>query len=158
MIVIDSEPKNEVYYSVIDLAFDICDEFILVVERSYPPSLNNNGKLILKKLRPFFIEKKKQSEWAGTTLAKGDTAFVYHYRTDPGAKEIIKEVSRSLYDWVHRDFPEDLSFYKNGKPWLVNVSHERISHFNTDDESDIRSIKSIERLDTHSFKKRIRNF
>lgn len=144
LMYITSEPRNDVYRHLIDLAFDLCDEFILVIRKEI--ELNDNGKSILEKLKPYLIEMKKQSEWAGTILGGGRTAYVYHYRTDTHAREIIKEVSNSLYGWVQSDFPEDLSFYKSGKPWLVNTAHERDSYIFSEDKSEIDGIANIKCL------------
>lgn len=145
MIIIDSEPKNDVYRSLVDLAFDLCDEFILVVRKEI--KLNGNVKSVLEKLKPHLEEMKEQSKWAGTELECGSTAYVYHYHTNPEAREIIKKVLNSLYGWVQHDFPEDLSFYKNDKPWLVNIAHERISHILSEDMSEIDRIVNIKGLE-----------
>ncbi len=144
LIDITSEPKNDVYRHLIDLAFDLCDEFTLVIREEF--KLNDKGKSILEKLNDHLIEMKKQSEWPGTILGCEDFAYVYHYHASPEAREIIKEVSNSLYGWMQRDFPEDLSFYKSGKPWLVNTAHEKISYILSEDESEIDRIMSIKGL------------
>ena len=142
LIDIASEPKNDVYRHLIDLAFDLCDRFTLVVYEE--TKLDDKGKSILEKLNDHLMEMKKQSEWPGTILCD-QFAYVYYYRASPEAREIIKEVSNSLYSsWI---WPlEDLSFYKNGKPWLVNTAHEKISYILSDDESEIDRIMSIEGL------------
>lgn len=145
MISITSEPKNDVYRLLVDLAFDLCDEFILVVRKKYCSDLNNNAKAVLEKLNDDLKEMKEQSEWAGTELL-GHTAYVYHYHTSPEAREIIKEVSNSLYSWMYPDLPEDLSFYKSGKPWLVNTAHERQSFILSEDKSEIDRIVNIKGL------------
>jgi hypothetical protein len=144
LISITSEPKNDVYRRLIDLAFDLCDEFTLVIRKEI--ELNDKGKSILEKLNDHLIEMKKQSEWPGTILGCGHFAYVYYYHTSLEAREIIKEVSNSLYGWVQRDFPEDLSFYKSGKPWLVNIAHEEISYILSEDESEIDRITNIKGL------------
>lgn len=40
---INSDPKDHVYRDLIDLAFDTCDEFILVVRKDPGLLLSNNG-------------------------------------------------------------------------------------------------------------------
>lgn len=145
MISIISEPKNNVYRLLVDLAFDLCDEFILVVHKKYCSDLNDNAKAVLEKLNDDLKEMKEQSEWAGTELL-GHTAYVYHYYTSPEAREIIKKVSNSLYSWMYPDLPEDLSFYNSGKPWLVNTAHERQSFILSEDKSEIDRIVNIKGL------------
>lgn len=145
-MIITSEPKNDVYRRLVDLAFDLCDEFILVVRKGSGLELNDNAKSVLEKLNDSLKEMKEQSEWAGTILYE-HTAYVYHYHTSPKAGEIIKEVSNSLYGWVHPDLPEDLSFYKSGKPWLINTAHEKQSFILSEDKSEIDRIVNIKGLE-----------
>jgi len=79
-ISITSEPKNDVYRRLIDLAFDLCDRFTLVVYEE--TKLDDKGKSILEKLNDHLIEMKKQSEWPGTILCD-QFAYVYYYRVSP---------------------------------------------------------------------------
>jgi hypothetical protein len=145
-MIITSEPKNDIYRRLLDLAFDLCDEFILVVRKEQSLELNENAKSVLEKLNDHLKEIKEQTEWAGTILYE-HTAYVYHYNTSPKAGEIIKEVSNSLYAWIHPDLPEDLSFYKNGKPWLVNTAHDKQSFIFSEDKSEINRVASIKGLE-----------
>ena len=146
IISITSEPKNDVYRFLVDLAFDLCDEFILVVRKDLCLKSNDSDKSVLEKLNDYLKEMKEQSEWAGTKLLK-HTAYVYHYHTSPEAREIIKEVSNSLYSWMQPNLPEDLSFYKSGKPWLVNTAHEKQSFILSEDKSEIDRIVNIKGLE-----------
>ena len=146
IISITSEPKNDVYRFLVDLAFDLCDEFILVVRKDLCLKSNDSAKSVLEKLNDYLKEMKEQSEWAGTELIEY-TAYVYHYHTSPEAREIIKEVSNSLYSWVQPNLPEDLSFYKSGKPWLVNTAHEKQSFILSEDKSEIDRIVNIKGLE-----------
>lgn len=40
-----------------------------------------------------------------------------------------------LYDWRIPQYPEDLSFYKNGKVWLSSISHEKLCFLYTDSQT-----------------------
>lgn len=146
MININIEPKNDTYRLLVDLSFDLCDEFILVVRKDLCLKPNDSAKSVLEKLNDYLKEMKEQSEWAGTELLE-HTAYVYHYHTSPEAREIIKEVSNSLYSWVQPNLPEDLSFYKSGKPWLVNTAHEKQSFILSEDKSEIDRIVNIKGLE-----------
>lgn len=140
-----TDPKSDIYKNLIDLAFDICDEFILVVRKDAGLNLNDYGKLVLEKLSSSLKEVKEQSEWIGTKLYS-ETAFVYYYNTDNEARKIIKEASNSLHSWVQPNLPEDLSFIKNNSPWLINTTHEHESYIKTDDKEEINKILNIEGL------------
>ena len=60
------------------------------------------------------------------------------------AKKILKQASNSLHDWIQPNLPEDLSFIKNHKPWLINTSHEYESYIETEEEYEIDKIIKIE--------------
>ncbi|MGE6631860.1 stage III sporulation protein AH [Bacillus sp. NPDC077027] len=147
MLVIDQNPKGEQYSKLIDLAFEICDEFHLVLRK-------NMGSLksfdpFLKKLESSLKEMKEQSEWASTILLNNQTAKVYYFYTDENAKSILKEFANSLYDWEQPNLPEDLSFFKNGEEWLVTSSHEEESYIETENDTEIQRILSIPELKVH---------
>ncbi|MBZ9687345.1 stage III sporulation protein AH [Clostridium estertheticum] len=140
---IEIDPKNDVYKNLIDLAFDVCNEFILVVRKNL--DLNEYAKIVLEKLKGSLKEMKEESIWASGQLF-GQTAFVYHYNTDNQARAIIKECSNSLHSWVQPNLPEDLSFIKNDKAWLINTAHEYESYIETEDEEEIDKIIKIKGL------------
>lgn len=141
---ITSNPKDKIYRDLMDLAFDICDEFILVVRNDL--YFNQNVDYLLEELKSSLKEVKDQYEWPGTFLAGGTPAKVYYYNTDYHSKKILKQVSSSLHDWVEPYLPEDLSFIKNHKPWLINTSHEYESYIETEDEEEIDKIIKIQGL------------
>ncbi len=95
---IENNPENKVYRDLIDLAFDICDEFILVVRRDI--DISDNMDNVLEKLKPFLKEVKEQFEWPGTITLCEQPALVYYYSTDNNAKEILKQTSNSLHEWL----------------------------------------------------------
>jgi len=138
---IESEPKDKVYRDLIDLAFDICDEFLLVVRNDL--FFNQNVDYLLEKLKPSLIKTKDVYQWPGTILAGGKPAKIYYYKADNNVKTTIKIATNSLYSWVQPDLPEDLSFIKNGEYWLVTTSHEFESYINTDDKEEILKISNI---------------
>lgn len=145
MISIEKNPQGKIYEQLIDLAFDICDEFHLVVRKD----MGSTKKLepVMKELESSLKVMKKTNEWTGTMLGRGQKANVYYYRTDEHAKEVVKKAASSLHAWVQPDLPEDLSFLKKGKPWLVNIAHEEESYIITQSEYLIRKIKEIEGLE-----------
>mgnify|MGYP001267564752 CR=1 FL=1 len=83
-----ADPKGEIYKQLIDLAFNICDEFVLVtyILPEYG-ELNQNGKSILENLKPSLKEIKEQFYWPGTYCS--NLAYVHYYNTDNNAREII---------------------------------------------------------------------
>jgi hypothetical protein len=72
---------------------------------------------------------------------------VYYYRVNEDSKRLIKEAANSLYSWIPPDLPDDLTFYKQGKPWLTNTAHEEQSSIETEDEGEIERIKNIKGIE-----------
>ncbi|MGH4120391.1 stage III sporulation protein AH [Clostridium sp.] len=141
---IETNPREKIYRDLIDLAFEVCNEFVLVVRSDM--DINTNVNYVLEKLKPSLKEVKEQFEWPGTIYGGEQPVLVYYYNTDNHAKKILKQVSNSLHDWVQPNLPEDLSFIKNHKPWLVNTSHEYESYIETKDEEEINKIIKIKGL------------
>ncbi|MBU3184889.1 stage III sporulation protein AH [Clostridium estertheticum] len=141
---IDNDPKDNVYKDLIDLAFEVCDTFILVVRESI--FFNQNADYLLEELESSLKEVKEQYEWPGIISAGGKPAKIYYYNTDINARTIIKTVTNSLHSWVQPDLPEDLSFIKNGESWLINVSHEFESCIITENKEEIDKITQIKGL------------
>lgn len=146
IFIIEENPKNEVYDALMDLAFETCTTFQLILRRD----MGNIRALdpILEKLKDSFLEMKLESKWASTILDSDNKAEVYFFQTDDNAKKVVKELSNSLYGWCLSPgmLPEDLSFFKNGSPWLVNCAHENKSYIDTDDQSEIEKLKNIKGL------------
>lgn len=104
---IDINPNDNAYREFIDLAFDICNEFTLVVRKEL--SLSSNAQKLLQSLKPSLIKVQEQFKWPGTTLFV-EPALVYYYSPDDYSKNLLKESSTSLHGWVQPNLPEDLQF------------------------------------------------
>ena len=141
MIQVLEEPIGVTYASLISLAFDVCDEFILV-ERDQI-GLHPNAEALLDRLQPYVKEMKRQDEWPGTRLL-GHYADVYYFECNEELKALLLHVSKRLYQWMQPEMPEDLCFLKNGKAWLINSAHERMSVIDTIDRSEILKIREID--------------
>lgn len=129
MIIKNDITDKSIYDKFLDLAFEVCSEFMLVVKKPPHFEVNDNVKMLLDKLEPFLREYREQFYWLGTYCAP--EATVYYYDTNMDAKEIIKSYSNSLYGWLHPNLPEDLCFIKDNEPWLINTSHERCGNIET---------------------------
>nr|BAA31538.1 stage III sporulation protein AH [Bacillus sp.] [Bacillus sp. (in: firmicutes)] len=144
MLSIERNPKNKVYDELIDLCFEVCDEFHLVIRTD----MGFIGDLpdTLKVFNDSFKIMKKESEWASTMLGDEATADVYYFKTDEHAKEIVKSKTKSLFDWIMPSLPEDLSFFKDGEVWMATSSHEKECFLYPKDEEEASRIKSIKGL------------
>lgn len=84
---------------------------------------DNSAREIEKALIPYLIETKQTNEWPGTKLFSG-TATIKIYKVTPESIAILKAVG-SVFDWLAPAYPEDLTFYKGGRPIYVSISHEK---------------------------------
>ena len=77
IFIIENNPENEVYDALMDLAFETCNEFHLVLRRD----MGNIRALdpILEKLRDSLIEMRLESKWASTILGDDNKAEVYFF-------------------------------------------------------------------------------
>lgn len=77
------------------------------------------------------------------------TYKIVFYKTDPEAKEILKQVDR-LSAWSRPDYPEDLTFFKGNQCWFYSVGHESIGviiHASKTDLDFVDSLKLAKRED-----------
>ncbi|MCT1905452.1 MULTISPECIES: stage III sporulation protein AH [Oceanobacillus] len=142
MIVLQKDAKGTTYQDLIDVCFDICDQFHLVLRKDMGPL--KSFDTFLKTIDSALITMKEESEWASTILGDGQTAKVYYYHTkDEKVKRIIKEKVTSLYEWEMPEHPEDLSFFKNGEVWLATTSHEEECYIFPGSEEETNRIMNI---------------
>ena len=122
MISIKEEPLNESYRGLLKLAARYSCEFRLVTKlKTQKPGVH--AAEVLDRLRPFLIDEKPQSKWAGTTTL-GDPVPVARYRLEAASMAILEEAD-GLYAWMLPDLPEDLSFYlADGSCFLSSTAHE----------------------------------
>lgn len=117
------EPGDSLYRALVDLAFERCASFILVVRQ--PDPLNPGGQAALASLAPSLIDVREATRWPGTELHCG-AALLYEFELNSVTKDLLKDVARSLYMWQQPDLPEDLCFLRSDRtPWLVTIAHER---------------------------------
>lgn len=143
MIIIDREPKGNIYNELVDLSSSICSQFILVKRQKFES--DEYSDKILEELKPFLKQVKEQNKWPGTISA--GTALIYYYQFNDESKEILKKYADGLYSWVDPNLLEDLSFLKDdGTAWLISIAHENFCEINSDDECEISKLKAIDGL------------
>lgn len=140
---LNNNPEGQVYKELLDIAFDTCDEFILVQRPDM--DFEESAHRIIKLLEPFLIEKRKSRSWPGTTLLE-QTADVYRFRTDKEAEKVLLDATQSLYSWVQPKLPEDLCFLKNQGVWMSNTAHEKQCEFESLSDDDLLRLQKISGL------------
>ncbi len=141
MIEILEEPIGNTYKQLISLAFNICDEFILVKRDQI--DLSKSSETLIEELKPYIKEIKKQDEWPGTRLF-GHFADVYYFDCQQELKELLINKADRLYQWMQPELLEDLCFFKSEEEWLITISHENLGVIKTTDRNEILRIREIE--------------
>lgn len=123
---VHNNPSGDAYHKLIDLAFEKSERFHLVVRKEL--ALSDRAEQLLSDLEPSLMKKVESSEWASTLLLN-NTAYVYYYKADQHAHDILQQAANTLYDWQQPALPEDLAFFKaQGEAWLAASSHEEHCH------------------------------
>lgn len=91
------EPTGQTYKTLVQVAMEVCDEFILVKRDQM--ELEPEGYELLEQLQPFLKKVIKDDYWPGTRLM-GHYADVYFFDCSPEAVNILLSYSTSLYSWV----------------------------------------------------------
>lgn len=141
MIQVLEEPVGSTYKQLISLAFNICDEFILVKRDQL--ELTETTEILIEELKPYVKTEKKQEEWPGTRLL-GHHADVYYFDCKPELEELLINKANGLYQWRHPELLEDLCFFKNNAVWLMTTAHEKLGFIQTTDRVEISMIREIE--------------
>jgi hypothetical protein len=132
------EPSGGAYRTLIQLALEVCDTFILVKRDQM--ELEAEGQELFERLQPYFIETRKDDYWPGTRLL-GHYADIHHFRCSPEAADILLDYTDRLYGWVQPGLPDDLCFFKEGEAWLINTAHEHSSHLDTEVEEELTQLE-----------------
>lgn len=141
MIPLLEEPMGATYKQLISLAFDLCDEFILVKRDQM--KTDANAEALLLELQPHLREMRKQESWPGTELM-GHDAEVYYFDCNEETKALILGKAERLYEWTQPERLEDLCFFRNQEPWLVTIAHERQGFIKATEDYDMKRIEAIE--------------
>ncbi|RPH69772.1 hypothetical protein EHM76_06925 [bacterium] len=118
---------SRLYGGILDYAVGKSATFLLVVRDSLGLSARATG--LLERLRDFLVKDYRSSRWPGTELIKG-SARLLEYTYTCESKDILKHVTKGLYDWKQPDLPEDLCLLRaSGDVWMATISHERDAFF-----------------------------
>ncbi|MDB5207268.1 MAG: hypothetical protein JWR72_2343 [Flavisolibacter sp.] len=107
------------------------DTFSFVIREDQ--HVSNEAMDLLEHLKVYLIETKKVSEWPGTNLLWGKVTLYLYYLNNESAY-ILYTTEVNLYKWLLPDKPEDLTFYRNDRPFFVSITHEKDAYFDVDND------------------------
>ena len=178
--ILGRQVEGEVYQRILDLAFNVCEEFILVI-RDNLQGIDGSGQICTKKsnneqynksahdfieeLKPNLIRIEKQFYYPDeltleiiNTLPEYEQKHdVYYFKTNETTKKIISNKINSLFGWYGESLPEDLGFVKKGNGWLETTGHEYEGYFFDLTKDELNYLSKIEglRLSEHEEKPRV---
>jgi hypothetical protein len=118
-----TEPKGDIYRSLLDYSLNDCQYFQLIVRRDW--DLSEKGKSAVEKLNSFLIKKEEVSEWPGTKMF-GGTVTLLQFVLSLQSVKVLSQLTSGLYSYLYPHFFEDLSMLRpDGEPWLISIAHEK---------------------------------
>ena len=127
------------YLSIIKYASETSDTFSFITMQNKPfskrPPVCVHDEY-LERLKPFLKSQEIGiQKWPNTIT--GDRHKVMNvYKSCKETKKILQEYGNPFIFCV--EMPEDICFYRNGKPWFVTTSHERIAYLEQTTSNDIK--------------------
>jgi hypothetical protein len=96
--------------------------------------VDTNCQNVIEELRDYKIKESMESSWPGTKLSGSKKARVYCFNCNSDSLSVLHKFSSSFHEWIQPKLPEDLFFLRKDKSaWFVNISHEKDSYFNLDE-------------------------
>lgn len=136
---IDFNDLVENYHEVIKYAGKNSDSFSVITNLKKPYSKNPPNcehDEAIKCLEPFLTEHVVGiKEWPGM-ITKDNHKVMIIYRTCKESRKILSEMP-NLFLPIENQLPEDICFYRNKKPWLATVSHEKTAFMSDATNDDI---------------------
>lgn len=126
MLMITENVKGKRYKQLIDFLSKHCNRFAFVEDRRVMDIEVERLEYIhnlIAYIDEHLIERKIQKEWETTRLVD-DTAYVFYFNLNNATKQFLQDHSKSLFDWINPELPEDLMFFQNDKCILATCTHE----------------------------------
>ena len=131
------------YYKIIEYAGKYSDSFSIItnLKKPYlkiPPNCEHDD--FIKKFEPFILNSIVGiKKWPGT-ITKDNHKVMYTYRICKESIKILLQTS-NLFMPIENELPEDICFYRNKKPWLTTISHEKIACISCATKLDINFLE-----------------
>ena len=125
----DNELCGEKYQAIIRYALETCDAFMFVCCYYYNSGIyKREVKPFVKELSPLSIKRRQNSDWPGQRMLWEEVSRRYQYsirfyRSDFSAYDLLIRPD-GFYKWGYPHYPEDITFFRHGYPWLITISHE----------------------------------
>ena len=153
--------KNQKYKALMNYAFKKCDVvmFVFMDVGLLEDELEENHKtmnLFEKKFKKYILKHRNGTHWVGTRIGYKELKTEGYY-DPPGFEKLfniyflkigdpVKEYLLSncdLFSWFNPEYPEDISFFKDGYCWINSVTHEEFCEICCEDEAEYNYLISL---------------
>jgi hypothetical protein len=118
------------YERILDFCAVRCPTLSFVTRTMVRARLTPKALSFFDEAKPYVEREQLQVSWPGGGTLAGDANTVTYLTTSADSIGLLKRRSKSPFDWVHFDLPEDLAFYRpDGSPFFVVIGHERVAYF-----------------------------
>lgn len=144
----DSIAFHIVHYDVLSPdSLKMCDEYYKAhpeqAEEEIPVDYDyyDRMKKIIQPIEGAIIRKENKFSYLGYGYGHLCETFFIDTR-HPEVREFLASAG-SIFSWRYPDFPEDLSFLRNGKNFIRNVAHENMLFFYDIKTSEIERLNKL---------------
>lgn len=150
--------KKDTYQKVIEYYSNKCDTVMFVLNKDgfdeeELQELNNLKEKIEEKFKNSFIKSVHRLTWVnhecgyerqrGLSLRDFTNQFtIYYYKFTEELKDYLLS-NKNIYTWLNPDYPEDISFFKDGYCLFYSVIHEEIVELEIRSKEEYKYFKSI---------------
>ncbi|MEO1783390.1 hypothetical protein BAU18_003010 [Enterococcus diestrammenae] len=125
--------KGNNYKKLLNWVSESSTVFSFVIRKDV--GISENSIMLIERLTDFIIDSYPTNEWLSNEIVDSPImGHIYFYELNKTTKNILLEVSNSLFDWGDdnlTDLPEDIAFYDEKRhPVLYVNGHENYAIVN----------------------------
>jgi len=157
MIVKKFNNKNT-YKKLIEYYFNKCDVIMFVFRTDGlsiydKQQMKNKSELIEKQLKSSLIKNINRPTWVFHESANSEYSClsdedfiqqfnIYFYKCTEEVKKYLLS-NQNIYTWLNPNYPEDMSFFKDGYCLLNTLTHEEICDIEVETKEEYEYLKNI---------------
>ena len=148
--------KKDVYKKLIEYASSKSDAVMFVSKKigfteKQKTVLDKNMHVMKNNLKDFFLYSRNGCRWifseclpySNCDPIEFDKMFEIMFFIPQGKVLDYLFSNDNLYNWLNPNYPEDISFFKDGYCWLNSITHEELCFIECESVEEYRFLKSI---------------
>lgn len=131
---------------ILEYALKTSDVFsvISIIQKPYsriPPNFKNLE--FAEKLEPFVLKYLyNYYDWPIKHLSRINHSIMVLYKINSASRKIIIDLP-NVFLPLENNLPQDICFFREGRPWLITISHEKIAYIDNPSINDLKFLESI---------------